>query len=269
MPDAPQFLRRSVVAACNMLANHPALYSHARFNGMLLEWGVEEAVGNGSLQDKANDLIRYIDAGPDVRTADGEFLADAVVRKAASLPYSHGEKLFVRALARDGFTLTEVGELRRTLPEVADLPQADDEVHALLDELGMATAKGHLDLAIDNHARGQWAPANGELRKVVENMFDEIAERLNPDRAAATPKGNARRQLLADLDPPFLQELLGEWSSGPEQGKNFVNGVFKRLHREGGHPGLSDAEDCTFRLHLVLILARLFLRRAKSLIAAL
>ena len=48
------------------------------------------------------------------------------------------------------------------------------------------------------------------------------------------------------------------WSN---DGKNLVNGVLKRLHPQGSHPGLSDEEDCTFRLHLVLVLARFFLRR--------
>ena len=128
----------------------------------------------------------------------------------------------------------------------------------------MSTAKGHLDQAIENHARENWAAANGELRKVLENMFDEIAERLARAAKVITPRGHARRQLLANIDPPFLIEALGEWSSGPEQGKNFVNGIFKRLHPEGGHPGLSDEEDCTFRLHMVLLVARLFLRRARS-----
>lgn len=178
------------------------------------------------------------------------------------MPFSQDNECFVRALARDGFALTEQGEVRRTLPEMADLPQADDEVHGLLDELGIATAKEHLDQAIDNHARGQWAAANGELRKVLESIFDEAAKRLAPDKAAITPPGNARRQLLASLHPPLLSEALGEWSA---DGKNFVNGVFKRLHPEGGHPGPSDEEDCTFRLHLVLLVTRFFLRRMRSL----
>jgi len=37
--------------------------------------------------------------------------------------------------------------------------------------------------------------------------------------------------------------------------------VFKRLHPQGAHPGLSDEEDSTFRLHMVLLLCWLFLRR--------
>jgi hypothetical protein len=98
------------------------------------------------------------------------------------------------------------------------------------------------------------------LRKVLESIFDEAATKLEPNRASATNKGHGRRQLLAKLNPPFLIEELGEWDEG---GKNFVNGVFKRLH-PGAHPGLSEDEDCTFRLHLVLVIARLFLRRLKS-----
>ena len=43
-----------------------------------------------------------------------------------------------------------------------------------------------------------------------------------------------------------------------------MEGVFKLLHPEGSHPGLSNEEDCTFRLHMVLIIARHFLQRAKS-----
>ena len=39
------------------------------------------------------------------------------------------------------------------------------------------------------------------------------------------------------------------------------NGLFNRLHPEGNHPGLSDEDDSTFRLHIVIIVARLLLRR--------
>ena len=261
MPDAPQFSRPSVVAACNLLADRTG--THAEFEIIALDIGAEDMLIKGPIQAQANVIAKWLIAEPEHRNFDGKFLADVLVRKAASLPFSHEENDFVRSLKRDGFTVTDEGEVRRMLPEVADLPQADDEVHRLLDELGMATAKGHLDQAIKNHTDGNWAAANGELRKVLENIFDEIAERLDPANAATTPRGHTRRQLLANMDPPFLDEALGEWSSGPEQGKNFVNGVFKRLHPKGGHPGLSDEEDCTFRLHIVLLAARVFLRRAK------
>ena len=167
---------------------------------------------------------------------------------------------FLNALTRDGFTFSD-GTFRRALPPEADLPNADDELHALLDEFDMATIKGHLDQAIDNHTRGQWAAANGQLRTLLEGLFDEIARHLEPTQAGNLPSSENRRQLLATLEPPFLQESIGEWS---RDGKNFVNGAFKRLHSEGPHPGLSDEEDCTFRLHLALIVAGYFMRKLRN-----
>jgi len=129
----------------------------------------------------------------------------------------------------------------------------------------METAKGHLNQAIDNHDRGQYASANAQLRSFMEELFDRIAEHLEPARAATLPSAENRRNLLAIRQPPFLFEDLGEWG---QNGKNFVNGMFKRLHGHGSHPGLSDEEDCTFRLHLVLVVARHFLRRLRALLTA-
>jgi hypothetical protein len=163
---------------------------------------------------------------------------------------------FIRSLQRDGFTLDSSG-LRRVLPEQMDLPAADDEVQHLLDKLGFSVPKGHLAQAIDAHTRGNWTSANSQLRAFLEGLLNDIADRLAPS-AATTPPGHARRRLLAELDPPFLFEPLNEWTG---DGKNFSEGVFKRLHPHGSHPGLSDEEDATFRLHLVLIVGRLLLRR--------
>lgn len=163
---------------------------------------------------------------------------------------------FVRALERDGFTV-ERGVVRRALPDVLDLPAADDEVHMLLERHGMTTSLGHLDQAIRAHSEGHWAAANGQLRTFYEGLFDEIGSLLDAALLDVKP-GETRRQRLANMTPPFLSRDLNEWS---DDGKNFVNGVLKRLHSQGSHPGLSDEEDCTFRLHLTLLVARLFLRR--------
>jgi hypothetical protein len=51
---------------------------------------------------------------------------------------------------------------------------------------------------------------------------------------------------------------LNEWD---DDGKGFINGLVKRLHPQGPHPGLSDEDDSTFRLHVVLLTATLLLRR--------
>ncbi|TIT17485.1 MAG: hypothetical protein E5W70_32070 [Mesorhizobium sp.] len=51
------------------------------------------------------------------------------------------------------------------------------------------------------------------------------------------------------------------------EGKNFINGLMKRLHPQGAHPGLSDEDDSTFRLHIVLLSARLLLTRYDAMVS--
>ena len=56
----------------------------------------------------------------------------------------------------------------------------------------------------------------------------------------------------------FLSRHLNEWA---DNGTGFVNGLVKRLHPQGAHPGLSDEEDSTFRLHVILLTARMLITR--------
>jgi hypothetical protein len=72
------------------------------------------------------------------------------------------------------------------LPEALGLPQADDEVHALLDRYGFATTKGHLDQGIAAHGRGDWAAANAQFRAFVESLLDEIARHCGCPAAMTT-----------------------------------------------------------------------------------
>jgi hypothetical protein len=136
-------------------------------------------------------------------------------------------------------------------------------VHVLLNKHNLATPLGHLDQAINAHTRGEWAAANGQGRSFLESLLDETAYLLSPNAPRGQNQGEARRQLLANLADPFLSRNLNEWS---DDGKSFVHGVFRRLHPQGAHPGLSDEEDSTFRLHLVLLASRLFLRRLDALL---
>jgi hypothetical protein len=59
------------------------------------------------------------------------------------------------------------------------------------------------------------------------------------------PVGLQRRQWLANATPPFFIGGLNGWSNN---GRGFFENFFQRLH-----PGLSDEEDSTFRLHLMLL----------------
>lgn len=146
--------------------------------------------------------------------------------------------------------------MRSALPDEIDLPATDDEVHQLLTLHQFQIPKGHLDQAIEAHTRGDWAACNAQLRTFIESLFDELARKIAPARASALPTSENRRALLAELT--FLSVDRHEWTG---DGKNFLNGLFKMLHTDGPHPGLSDEDHATFRLHIVLVTARTFLRR--------
>lgn len=259
----PQFSRRTVLEAGNLLG--AVFQRHAAFEGLMLRWELDDLaiIPDRSLgmPTRCLNLFRYLRNHPEAQCG-GREIGDLVVEEAAryGFPADARSEAFVYALERDGYTV-ENQQLCRTLPEALDLPAAHDEVHGLLARHNLTTPKGHLDQAIENHHRGNWAAANSQLRTFYESLFDEIALLIDPQ--SAPQRSEARRQHLANLTPPFLSRDLNEWSN---DGKNFVNGTFKRLHPQGAHPGLSDDEDCTFRLHLVLLNARLFLRRLDAII---
>lgn len=78
---------------------------------------------------------------------------------------------------------------------------------------------------------------------------------------AYAPTGNSTKSNeLGFLRPPFLLSDYNEWNSN-NQKPQFVQGLMSRMHPHGGHSGLSEEEDATFRLQINLIAARLFLRR--------
>jgi len=197
----------------------------------------------------------------------GMTLGEAVVREATQLLSKNSEEprdvALNRGLARDGYAVTfndhgGAPTLRAALPEEVDLPNTDDEVHLLLKSFQFTTPLGHLGQAIEAHTRGDWAACNSQLRTFLESLFDDIARRVNPQEAAQRPSSENRRALLADPGVGFLAVDRNEWTA---DGKNYINGLFKMLHTNGSHPGLSDEDHSTFRLHIVLVTARTFLRR--------
>ena len=269
MADVPQHSLSTVIEAAQLFGN----LTQADVDNLILRLDLEGQIplgGGLSKQNKVNQIIDFSKKNPSHSAVSGANVVNELVEEAGKL-VTEAKKAnwstnphhlpFLRALKRDGFLLTNSGAIQRTLPDEADLPQAENELNELLAWLKLNTVKGHLDQARENHSEGNWAAANGQLRTCLEALFDGIAVLIDPDHASQTASGHNRRQLLSKTKPPFLMGHLGEWTP---DGKNFVEGIFKRLHPEGSHPGLSEEEDCTFRLHMVLITARYFLRRAKS-----
>lgn len=269
-----QFSRRTILAAADLLADR----IHSEIDRFALEHGLETVAIGASKADKTNAIGRYLIQNPLLNNEYGENLSDAVVMAIlgraidrsfrgypAEFSFVDFQSQFAalnRGLERDGFTV-EDGVLRRILPEIVDLPAADDEVHLLLERFGLAVPGGHLDQGISAHVRGQWAAANAQFRTFVESLLDEIALRAPAPPGGYLPTGHARRQWLANVTPPFFIPALNEWS---HDGKGFFEAFFRRLHPEGSHPGLSDEEDSTFRLHLVLLAGRHLLRRLQTMI---
>lgn len=239
---ATPFSRPTLVAASEMLERH----TQAAFDQMVLRLTLDNElpVGAGiSVAKKCGQLGRILvqRASFVIDTIVGSMtLGEAVVREAILLinPSFEGpaQTAFLRGLSRDSFTV-EFDErggnptLRAALPEEVDLPATDDEVHELLKLHQFATSKGHLDQAIEAHTRGDWAACNAQLRTFLESLFDELAGRIDPARAAQLPNPDNRRALLAEHG--FLAADRNEWSG---DGKSFINGLFKMLHTHGSHP---------------------------------
>ncbi len=264
------FTRPTLIAAAELLERH----TQASFDQMVLRLGLEQEIPAGtglSVAKKCGQLGRLVvlRAAMVIDTVDGRAtLGEAVVREALQLLNlrlkTSPQTAFLRGLARDGFVVEEGdrGEpvrLRSALPEEVNLPASDSELHELLRSYQFHTPKGHLDQAIEAHTRGDWAACNAQLRTFLESLFDAIAHHIEPARAAQLATSENRRQLLAGRG--FLAVDRNEWSG---DGRNYINGLFKMLHTDGSHPGLSDEDHATFRLHVVLITGRTFMRRLNN-----
>lgn len=172
IPTMP-FPRSVIFEACNFLGT--AIGYHGEFEDLVLRWELDQfEARSGAIHQRFRDLFRFLRDNP-AASYEGRLISDLVVEEAARRVSAFREgPEFVRALERAGFVL-ESGQLRRTLPDTLDLPAADDEVHLLLNRYQLATPLGHLDQAIDSHARGNWAAANGQVRSFLESLLDEIA----------------------------------------------------------------------------------------------
>ena len=259
--ETSRFGELTLIEAVNLYRH----LTHTDFDHQMLYFSLNSQIlplEGLSIPKKANALTTFVIKNPSHQTAEGENLDAGIIKRTVVVLQQYSRSALQRALARDGYTLMKDGTLIRNLPPIADLPEANDELFSLLNELGLPVAKGHLDQAIKNHAEGRWAAANSQLRTCLENLFNELSVRLDPSKGSdPSLNSESRKSRLAAIAEPFLLESLGEWSN---DGKNFVNGVFKRLHPAGSHPGLSDEEDCTFRLHMILIIGRHYLRRYKN-----
>jgi hypothetical protein len=276
------FNRMTVVAAAEVVS---AFYSHADMEVLEVQWGISERCNASSKSARVASWARIAcNEELSVMTESGRVPIDrALVEIAVSAPSHLRESgawtKFVAGLRFDGFEIVEteisvvpkspweseatktVPTLMRMLPENIpglDFREAESEIIALLGRNEFAVAKGHLTQALSAFQRGEWSSANGELRNFFESYLNEIAIGLG---YAGGGDSKSKRDFLGEgLQSPFLLAEYNEWNVN-NQKPQYVQGLMSRMHPHGGHPGLSEEEDATFRLQITLITARLFLRR--------
>jgi len=265
-----QFSRITIIEAVELLSS----LTHAELDRFLLKYKLER-IAPQELRPKTaklNAVIKYLIDNPDEKGHLGANLTFEMIEDelgiissniyASPLVEEHFPKL-VNSLKRDGYIITDGGRLKTMLPESIKLAKKEIELNSLLDKFGFTTTKGHIDQAISAHTRGDWASANAQLRSFIESLFDSIADKLVVGKTTLPPPRFRKNcELLSKLKPPFLIPYLNEWEKSGNGG--FLPGLWKRLHPQGSHPGLSDEEDSTFRLHLVILTASYYLRRLDS-----
>ncbi|TBD89428.1 MULTISPECIES: hypothetical protein [Rhizobium] len=275
------FNRMTVVAACEVVGDGN---SHNDMEVLEAQWGISGRCNASSKSGRVAALARIaIDEDLEVMTENGRVpLSRAVVESALKVSERNRSEdswtKLVSGLRFDGFEIIEtetevpprirgsfprtktVRTLARMLPEDVpelDFREAESEVVQLLERHGFTVAKGHLQLALSAFERGAWSSANGELRKLYESYLDEIAEKLGYQ---GKDDSKGKRDFLGTVQPPFLLEDYNEWNSN-NQKPQYIQGLMSRMHPHGGHAGLSEEEDATFRLQITLVTARLLLRR--------
>ncbi len=276
-----EFNRMTVVAAAEVISEY---HSHSDMEVLEVQWGIAGRCRSSSKSARVADLARIAsEEDIEVLTESGQVrLSRALVETAITAP-AHARsilawKKLIAGLRFDGFEVrtTQVDadsdcfwrsghtdttvEIVRMLPSDVpglDFREAKSEVTLLLDRHGFTVAKGHLARAVSAFSRGEWSSANGELRNFYESYLNEIAVGLD---YAGSGGSKAKRDHLGRLQPPFLLVEYNEWNPNSQK-PQFVQGLMSRMHPHGGHPGLSEEEDATFRLQVSLVTARLFLRR--------
>lgn len=263
------FSRQTLVSACEALETH----TQASFSQVVIRLELEREISDDtgiSVRKKCGRLARIVlqKAGGVIETGGGEMsLGEAVVREAVAT-WRHGSgwephQRLEQVLARDGYGLRwdEAANAPMLVPampvDVRD-EKPDDEVHELLRLLEFGRSAGHLNQALEAHGRGHWAAANSQFRAFLESVVEAVARSVGVAGAERLTPAN---RLAALGKAGFLSTKRAEWTT---DGKNYLNGLFKLLHSEGSHAGLSDAEHSTFRMHVVLVTARLLLRRLEQ-----
>ncbi len=240
-------------------------FNHEKKLNILLKellWRREPTILGGSIR---MDLLQYM-LNHFYRHEDDPNKSNFLPRdRMDHIPYedrfTYSYPALASSLKRDGYVL-KGRTIKKMLPEEIEEAKIETELEGLLNKFNFTTARGHLQQAIANHSQANWASANSQFRPFIESLLIDICSVLLPNN----PCNNANTAitiLSKTANPPFLLEALNEVESNNCK-KPFIEGLWKRLHPAGNHPGLSDEEDCTFRYHITIVTAHNLLKRLEK-----
>ena len=263
--ESMSFSRSTIIEALGYLEG----WSTNEFDRYLLRFSLEDVTpaSMGSKPTRINGLIAYFISNPQQNGPGGSNIImetiEFIFKKHSNCGGFSSATLIdsfpalSHSLNLDGYSINDNGTLNTIVPVSLPIAPKQSVVEQLLIAHGFTVADGHLKQALNAHTRGDWAAANSQMRVFVESLFDSFADKLLTAPLPTT--SHLRKEKLARLDPPFIDPTLNEWDFS--QPKGFMQGFWNRLHPSGSHPGLSDEDDCTFRLQLVFIVAHRFLKR--------
>jgi hypothetical protein len=243
---------------------------------------IHPTLGKLRIDDKLNSLLTLLKRPPEKGPFTNDFCLDLLQymvdlyyrqvdngnkggfswRSVDSITYenkfSFEHKSLIYCLSRDGY-IVQGRLIKKQLPDEIKEAKSENELFIMLNRFSFTITRGHLEQAIFNHSQGNWAGANSQFRTFFESLLISICNKLLP-RNNADNANTAITLLSKTVKPPFFREDLNEVENNNCK-KPFVEGLWKRLHPEGSHPGLSDQEDSTFRYHITIVMAHYLLKR--------
>ncbi|MEI2630739.1 hypothetical protein [Erwinia aphidicola] len=231
--------------------------THTEFDDFLIYFELPEEIGGLSISKKENSLVNFLIKNRDLKGPDNSNLSVEIIEhiiKKGKTSFSRNSNLdnLNNTLKKDGYELTE-NSVRKILPDEIPVAQTENRLNEILNKYGFSTAISHYNQAIASHGRGDWAAANSQLRTFVEDFFNQVHCKIQAGN------GDTTNQKRGELEKAKF--FRSEYNEYLHNGTGFIEGFWKRLHPQGSHPGLSEEEDSTFRLHLVLIVIHYYAER--------
>jgi len=137
------------------------------------------------------------------------------------------------ALAADGWDFDEQTDKLVPIVPAVSMSAEFSALEQALNARGFGTAAGHYSQAVDAFGDGKWASANGQLRACFEETVTQLG---------AVPPSSHGGRIQKAFDNLGLAGKLK-----PDEDE-FGKRLWKQLHPNGAHPGLSDEDEARFRL---------------------